>query len=478
LATFEISKSKCTTFYNIPMNSANKNTIYLSLRNKYPVFIYEKFEIEIGDAGLKARFYFNVSDQFHFTPEIIIPQKSFLNFRINQAELENLVFHMGMVELISYWKATCSPEVIIKAGKLNQAQIDWWKKLYFNGLGEFFYLNGIQSSQEGFMKITSAGESDFSLFEVTSNEGYIVPIGGGKDSVVTLETLAQAGKKVIPFIVNPRKASIETVKNASFSEEDILTIKRTIDPNLIKLNRKGFLNGHTPFSAVLAFTTLLAASLAGITNIALSNESSANEATVIGTNINHQYSKSFEFENDFRNYIRNYISEDYNYFSFLRPLNELQIAQAFSKYPQHFGSFKSCNVGSKTDSWCGKCPKCLFTWIILSPFIDQEKLKAIFGVDLFNDIGLTGIFEELVGKSDIKPFECVGTIEDVNMALTLTIDQLEKYNHPLPFLLAHFKTLSQYHANKNIAPKTSLTQLNPEHFLSDKLINLIKKTIA
>ena len=460
------------------MNSADKNTTYLSLRKKYPVFIYEKFEIETGNAGLKARFYFNISDQFHFTPEIIIPQKTFLNFQINKAELENLIFQMGMVELISYWKATCSPEVIINAGKLNHDQIDWWKKLYFNGLGEFFYLNGIQSSQEDFMKITSAGESDFSLFEVNSNEGFLVPIGGGKDSVVTLETLTRAGKKAIPFIVNPRKASIETVKNAGFSEEDILTVKRCIDPGLLELNRKGFLNGHTPFSAVLAFTSLLATSLAGLTNIALSNESSANEATVIGTNVNHQYSKSFEFENDFRNYTRKYISEDYNYFSFLRPLNELQIAQAFSKYPQHFSSFKSCNVGSKTDTWCGKCPKCLFTWIILSPFIEQEKLKVIFAADLFNDTGLIGILEELIGKSDIKPFECVGTIEDVNTALILTIRHLEKNNRPLPFMLDHFKTLPQYRANKNIDPKTSLAQLNPEHFLSDELLNLVKKTIT
>jgi hypothetical protein len=460
------------------MNSADKNTIYLSLRKQYPFFIFEKIEIETENAELKVRFYFNISHQFYFEPEIVIPQKPFLNFQINQAELENLVFHLGMVELVSYWKATCSPQVIIKAGKLNQAQIDWWKKLYFNGLGEFYYLNGIQPSLEDFMKISSTSEQNFHPFELERKEGFLVPIGGGKDSVVTLETLARAGKKVIPFVVNPRSASIDTVKNAGFSEEEILIINRTIDPNLLELNRKGFLNGHTPFSAVLAFNSLLAAKLAGASNIALSNESSANEATVIGTNVNHQYSKSFEFENDFRNYCRNYISEDFNYFSFLRPLNELQIAQAFSKHPQHFTSFKSCNVGSKTDTWCGSCSKCLFTWIIISPFIEQEKLKEIFGKDLFADLALTKTLEELVGQSEVKPFECVGTIEDVNSALILTIYQLEKNNLPLPYLLKHFKTLPQFHSNKNHDLKTILKQINAEHFLSKDLFVLVKNIIA
>jgi hypothetical protein len=383
-----------------------------------------------------------------------------------------------MVELISYWKAACPPEVFIEAGHMDQEQINWWKKLYFNGLGEFFYLNRIEASLTDFMDIKSSGVEHFSKFHFDEKAGYLVPIGGGKDSIVTLETLSRAGNKVIPFIVNPGKASIDTVKNAGHTEEDIITVNRTIDPALTELNRQGFLNGHTPFSAVLAFNSLLAAKLAGINNIALSNESSANEATVIGTNVNHQYSKSFEFENDFRDYTKKYISGDFNYFSFLRPLNELQIGKAFSKFPRHFGSFKSCNVGSKRNSWCGKCPKCLFTWIILSPFIGQEKLKEIFGANLFANAELIKTFEELIGKSDVKPFECVGTIEDVNLALVSTIVQFEKAGNPLPLLLKHYKNQPQYPANKNQDFSTLSGRLNHEHFLNDELLKLVRKSIT
>ncbi|OYT13628.1 MAG: hypothetical protein B6I19_04225, partial [Bacteroidetes bacterium 4572_114] len=225
------------------------------------------------------------------------------NFEINESELNNLVFQIGMIELISYWKAACSPEVIIEAGSLNQEQVEWWKKLYYNGLGEFFYRNGIHARKDDFMSLSTNGKNTFQKFEFDQSDSFLVPVGGGKDSVVTLETLVGGRKDVRPFILNPGKAGIDTVGNVGFSEEDILTVDRTIDPVLLKLNAQGFLNGHTPFSALLAFISLLAARLAGIKNIALSNESSANEPTVPGTEVNHQYSKSFEFERGFRDYV-------------------------------------------------------------------------------------------------------------------------------------------------------------------------------
>ncbi len=456
------------------MNSADKNKIYHSLRQKFPIFIYEKYNLEITETGFSARFHFNLSGKYHFNPEIFIPRKKFINFEINESELNNLVFQIGMIELISYWKAACSPEVIIEAGSLNQEQVEWWKKLYYNGLGEFFYRNGIHARKDDFMSLSTNGKNTFQKFEFDQSDSFLVPVGGGKDSVVTLETLVGGRKDVRPFILNPGKAGIDTVGNVGFSEEDILTVDRTIDPVLLKLNAQGFLNGHTPFSALLAFISLLAARLAGIKNIALSNESSANEPTVPGTEVNHQYSKSFEFERGFRDYVAKYISGDFNYFSFLRPLSELQIAKAFSKFPAHFSTFRSCNVGSKSGSWCGECPKCLFSQIILSPYISQEKLVDIFGKDLFADDGLLGVFEELIGESKTKPFECVGTIDEVNHALVKTIEKVE---NPLPFLLDHYKNLPQYKFYSERKTIANFSQLNNEHFVSGDLLKVIREGI-
>jgi hypothetical protein len=172
--------------------------------------------------------------------------------------------------------------------------------------------------------------------------------------------------------------------------------------------------------------------------------------------------------------VSKYISGDFNYFSFLRPLSELQIAKIFSKFPSHFYSFKSCNVGSKSDVWCAKCPKCLFSRIILSPFISQEKLVDVFGKDIFDDAGLLQIFEELIGRSVAKPFECVGTIDEVNLALAMTID---KFEGPLPFLLGHYKKLPQYKLYSKRKSSSNIDELNHGHFVNDELLNLIREAL-
>ncbi|NOR87264.1 MAG: hypothetical protein GQ527_06615 [Bacteroidales bacterium] len=323
-----------------------------------------------------------------------------------------------MIEVVSYWKASCSPDLIIKPFQLQQEQINWWKKLYFQGLGEFFYLNSIETNAEDFIHIICESERKIKPYsDAVNDDKVMIPIGGGKDSIVSIEVMKDLGLEIIPMVVNPRGATIDTIINAGFKKTDAILTKRSIDPQLLELNSLDYLNGHTPFSAMLAFLSLMISRLVGIKFIALSNESSANEPTVEGTNINHQYSKSIEFENDFRDYYKNYLHDSQEYFSFLRPLSELQIACLFSKFTWHHADFRSCNVGSKENVWCGSCPKCLFTYVLLSPFISQEKMHKIFGKKLLNDLDLKPVFQELRGLSKSKPFECVGTVAEVELAL-------------------------------------------------------------
>ena len=286
--------------------------------------------------------------------------------------------------------------------------------------------------------------------------------------------LSKTNNDNLCLILNPRKASLQTSEIAGYSAKNTIEIWRTIDTNLLELNEKGFLNGHTPFSALLAFITVLAAIITNKKNIALSNESSANESTIRlrRTNINHQYSKSFTFEKDFRSYVNKYISKDINYYSFLRPLSELQIAKLFSKFPKYFSCFKSCNKGSKTDTWCGKCPKCLFTFIILSPFVSQQNLELIFGKNLFDDPYLLHYFNQLIGKENRKPFECIGTIEEVNIALCMTIAKKDKKN--LPYLLKYYTGLDNYMKYKNKSHEKLLNRFHSKHFLSSDLGKLLK----
>ena len=283
--------------------------------------------------------------------------------------------------------------------------------------------------------------------------------------MVSLELLSAFGRP-LPLIMNPRGATIGCVEAAGYTMSEVAVIRRTIDPKLLELNAQGCLNGHTPFSAMLAFYTLVISIGSGRINIALSNESSANESTVPGTSVNHQYSKSLEFENDFRRYVASEISPVFNYFSFLRPLSELQIAMLFARFDKYHDVFRSCNAGSKQDIWCGNCAKCLFAYIILSPFIAPDRLNAIFGKAMLDDPGLQTYFDELTGIADVKPFECVGTISEVQSALSMAIKRW--YPNERPYLLRNYKAMP---------PATPLDTLYSEHNLSPEQLNLLQQCI-
>jgi hypothetical protein len=462
------------------MVRSSRQNSFLQFREKFPVFTYEKQEYELNAQGLYIKFTFDLSGQHQFYPTLFIPRKSFFLSDTDLAgRLDNIVFNIGMIELISYWKAACPPTVIIKPFAMQPEQVAWWKKLYFHGLGEFFYLNSLDVNENDFMRMEFWGSHvGFGTHHGVSlqaswdlDNAVIIPVGGGKDSAVTLELLGTLPGN-LPLIVNPRGASLETIFAKGFARDQFIEIQRTIDPELLRLNDLGFLNGHTPFSAMLAFVTVLAAMVTGRRNIALSNESSANEATIEGTDINHQYSKSFQFESDFREYVNKWICKDLNYFSFLRPLNELQIASLFSRLPQYHPVFRSCNAGSKTNSWCGHCAKCLFTFIILSPFLAESRMVKIFGKDLFEDESLKQFFDQLTGVADEKPFDCVGTINEVNLALCETIRQRKEME--LPYLLNYYRKSAAYTRYEPIDFATELVHLSGEHHLVPEFLEIVK----
>lgn len=450
-------------------NNASK---YQSLREKYPIFYFHSTHCEwtANSNSLNINFHFSIGNDYHFKPthSIHFPDNKHTQ-PLTEEAIHTLAFHWGMVELISYWKAACPPKVIVEEYALSEAQKEWWKKLYFQGLGEFFYTNGIALNEEAFMQIECNSQKHFQAIPTYpfANNNIIVPIGGGKDSIVSLELLKTLPQKtLIPLIINPRRASIKSVENAGLEMQKAIVVKRSIDPQLLTLNKAGFLNGHTPFSAMLAFVSLLSAHILQVPLIALSNEASANEATVHGTNINHQYSKSFEFEEDFRQYYQTYLSKGSHYFSLLRPLSELQITALFSQYIWHHHDFRSCNAGSKTDSWCTHCPKCLFTYLMLTPFLPKPDLHKIFGSSLLEKNELGSTLEALRGIAPVKPFECVGTVEEVNIALTHRLKTYEQDQ-----LLQHIPL-----AKDDLSKQ--LSNWNTQHALPQELSVHIKDTIC
>lgn len=456
------------------------------LRSRHEKLIYGGFQILHENGNLKIVFDFVLSPDIKFNPEVIIPNISKERLdAIGPDVLENLVFNLGMVELLSYWKAACPKEIIIKAGFLNEDQILFWKNLLIKGLGEFFYNNQIDFTKNDLVKFvilressTEGSESDSSLITQNDNNKYagalknrdLILVGGGKDSAVTLDILKKSNRESDCLSLNPIESTKKIIEIAGYSSP--IYIQRIIDPKLLELNDKGYLNGHTPFSAYLAFLSTIAGILYDYKNIIVSNEASSNEGNISwnGSEINHQYSKTFEFENLFRDYSKKYLSLNSNYFSFLRPLSELQIAKLFAGMPAYHKEFRSCNIGSKANVWCLECPKCVSTYLILYPFLG-DKLIEIFGENMLEDENIISVVKGLlrVGNS-LKPFECVATVEEIKVAIYLGIEYSKSKNIKAPLVLENLKE----YASGNAA---ILDNWNSENNLPESFQNLLKEKI-
>jgi UDP-N-acetyl-alpha-D-muramoyl-L-alanyl-L-glutamate epimerase len=316
---------------------------------------------------------------------------------------------------VSYYKAFVPKRIVVEAPPLGESQLAFFRDLYLNGLGEFAVRNGLDlSDRVHFTSAAPAATTSAPAHEPLPRRAAVL-VGGGKDSLVSVEALRAAHEPMTLFAVNPKKPILDC---AAASGLPFLKVTRTLDPELFALNEAGAYNGHVPITAIVSFIAIAAAFVQGFDAVVLSNERSANEATLEkdGVAVNHQFSKTSAAETEIARYVREHVSPTLDYFSLLRPLSELHIAQIFGKASRYDGAFTSCNrafrlrAAAPSERWCCDCPKCRFVFLMLATALPFERMIAIFGENLLDDESqLTG-YEELTGLSGHKPWECVGEI--------------------------------------------------------------------
>jgi hypothetical protein len=321
---------------------------------------------------------------------------------------------------VSYYKAFIPRILRCEAFALDRDTADLLVRFYEHGLGEFAYRNGLLL--HGHLEVRTASGAAPAAVTGALPRRSCVPVGGGKDSIVTLECLRRADEPLVLFALGDAEPIRATIAVARLP---FIRVERRLDPLLFALNAAGARNGHVPITGILSAIALAAAVLYGCDAVAMSNEHSANAPNLVedGVAINHQYSKSLAFETDLAEYLVRHISPDLAYFSFLRPLAEIEIARRFARYPAYFGAFRSCNtafrqaLAERGRHWCGNCPKCRFVFLALAPFVAKTELVEIFGNNLLDDMRQVSGFAELCGFSRHKPFECVGEVDESAAAL-------------------------------------------------------------
>ncbi len=324
---------------------------------------------------------------------------------------------------VSYYKAWLPPVLDLNGLPLAEDEIAFFAEVYREGLGEFAMRNGL--SLEGRLRFANAGKPDPEpAAPVDLPDRSAVLIGGGKDSLVSLEILRASGHDIELFCVNPREPMIDS---AAASGVPMATVKRSLDPHLFELNAsEAVYNGHVPITAIVSGIAVAAAFVHGWSNIVLSNERSADEPTV--DDVNHQYSKSSAFEARFADHVAMHISPSLNYFSLLRPLSELHIARLFAKTDRYDRVFTSCNKAFRIlertgERWCLNCAKCRFTFLMMATAMPPGRLIGIFGANLLDSPEQLGGYEELTALDGAhKPWDCVGEFLESRAALMRIAD--------------------------------------------------------
>lgn len=382
-------------------------------------FIFEAYAFDRTSGVLSLHYRYADGDKFCEKIQFPLPFSHLTP--ASETALDHAFRLIFLLSGISYFKAWLSPRLRCEAFTLPVELANFLQTIYVAGLGEFSVQNKLHIVD--FFRFDFDRNAHFNPQVLTLSHRHLVPMGGGKDSLVTLDLLQKNNQQVVLFQSGNAETITRVVKETNL---DVIKCQRHIDPALFILNeQKGAYNGHVPITAILSSITIACAILYDFDTIVFSNEHSASEGNMmIGDRvINHQYSKSFEMEVALQNIITCMISPNIKLFSLLRPLSETAIVERFSRQTPYHSVFMSCNKTMKVQAhhrlshWCCHCPKCQFIFLSLAAFIDKEHLIKIFGHNLLDDESQIADFSALLGLATAKPFECVGTLQESQQLL-------------------------------------------------------------
>ena len=520
---------------------------------KFEKFYFNSFEFD--KKTLHAKFFYSFDDKQSFTEEIDF-SSDFLHVRndFQQEIFNNFLFSLSIAIWISYYKLYPTKELVVKSWFLTEEDKQFWQKFYLNWLWEFLYKNKINPNW--LFNFVNESDKKYEKIEFKTSDKIFLPIWWWKDSIVSTELLKNNWFSYTPFIFG----KIDTIKENCLKvmKQESFLVKRKLDENLFRLNELWYYNWHVPITWIISFVLLCSAYLYDYRYLILSNEKSANSwntkiwkcgneekwkcknlnsmsswtnvkdsfSSIISLNenlmdsslnsewqiiynrklttddfleVNHQYSKSLEFEQDLDIYIKRNLSNEIKYFSLLRWMYEIKIAEIFSKiWKDYFGVFSSCNKNfkiwkidwkkdkkstkllncqsgepkssawlgivseslkgncnyydswlnsewqrqwfcSSTKYWCNSCPKCAFVYAVLRPYLTDTEIMLIFWKELYENKDLENLFKELLWVKWIKPFECVWEEEEVVYAMNEALAKFKKEKKDIPYILEIFE---------------------------------------
>lgn len=279
-------------------------------------FLYKSFNISTSKENINITYEYEISNQSSFKHQITIVRKDYKIRPISSNLMKSMIFNIGMATLVDYLRLTNSKDLVIECTKLEDEQISWWESFYLSMFGKDIKIKCTANKTISLEKIIY-DDNDFS--------GYIVPLED-KDSCITLESLNLNRDSDFCLVLDSSIVASKVASLAGFSSNNIIEILQTKDKKIIDTN-------NSDNSALTAFIAYFLCYLLSKKYIAVSNDSTSGIQ-------NKKYGKSFDFENAFRKYTDKYLPTPIEYFSFLRPLNKLQVVKSFAKLTKYHPLFE------------------------------------------------------------------------------------------------------------------------------------------
>ena len=394
------------------------------LRGEYPVFRIEDARAVPGPTGVRLEFAF-AAGALRFRPVVeftgLLPDEA---GRVVTVTAQRMVRALAIVEAFSYWKALCSPVIEVALPAPDAAELDWWQAFWPGAMGEFFYRNQIDYTAPGFLVIrgpaSAGGPGGGEPARDAPGGPPLVLFSGGKDSLALARIVAaSAGAAPVDFFLYNPGERLRGLAGSLASGGRLVEVRRAILPELLALNAAGHPNGHTPFSAYLAFAAMFAGYLRGNGPVMAGNSRSDDEPNVrsyLGRPVNHQWTKSYEFEAAARSYRDRWLPGAPGYSSPLRPLYEVQIIASLAGDVDTYLRTVSCNQ-ARGGGWCRSCAKCAWVFLATAALFGHDLAIRKTGGDMFADPALSGVYQEMAGLTGVKPFECTGSEDEVRAAI-------------------------------------------------------------
>jgi UDP-N-acetyl-alpha-D-muramoyl-L-alanyl-L-glutamate epimerase len=392
---------------------------------KYFEFTTTTADWESGELSFSYRVELENGTVHEFSEKLVLPEPVEQSKGASPA-VQAALRLVHMLLGTSYFKLF-GPAEIRHHYRISELEADYWNTMYTQGMGEYYYVNDLEFEGRVSFPFEVGYQPEMPEGRMEVGNRALIMHGGGKDSIVSVEIARKAGVEFDLFAMN--ESDIQQAV-AGVMGEKTSAIKKTIDPRLIELNKAGTVyNGHVPIAAIYSALAVLYGLLRGYRYVVVSNEHSATYGNVDykGLKVNHQWDKSESYEDLFRSYLKQNITSDLEFFSLLRPLYEIKIAEIFSHFPQYFEAFSSSNHNFLLDSsgikkrWSVDYSKgkVEFVWAILSAFLPRREMLRIFQEDIYARADVLDKYKELLGVKDIKPLECVGTPEETQVAMYL-----------------------------------------------------------